>query len=143
VKRYVVDASIAVKWFIPETHSQSASSFQYTSYGLHVPAFFMLELGNVLSKKIRRGELTPDEGEIILKEVRRLPLQYHDDARLFKPACALALQTQRSLYDCLYLALSEVIDGTLVTADRKFYMALAYGTYANRILWVEELAERR
>ena len=142
MNRYVVDASVAIKWFIPETHSDLATRLQRMTHGLHVPAFFMLELGNVLSKKIRRAELTSEEGEIILKEVPQVPLQHHADARLFRPAYALALQTQRSLYDCLYLALAEVIDGALITADRQFYMALASGIHARRMLWIEDLPEQ-
>lgn len=38
---------------------------------------------------------------------------------------ALALVTHRSLYDCLYLALAETIDGAVITADRKFFLALS------------------
>jgi predicted nucleic acid-binding protein len=60
---------------------------------------------------------------------------------LFRPAYALALQTQRSLYDCLYLALAEAIDGRVVTADRKFYTALAGGEQGRRVLWVEDLTQ--
>ena len=67
MKRYVVDASFVIKWFIPEIHSESAARLQHIVDGLHVPAFFMLELGNVLCKKIRRTELTPDEAETILR----------------------------------------------------------------------------
>ena len=142
MNRYVVDTSVAIKWFIPEAHSESAVRLQTTRDGLHVPSFFMLELGNVLCKKIRRAELNLNEAETILEEVRQVPLQRHADARRFGPAFALALQTQRSLYDCLYLALAEVIDGTLVTADRKFYVALGQGSYARRVRWVGDLQEQ-
>ena len=86
-----------------------------------VPGFLTLELGNVIAKKIRRGELTRENGRTILKELRHLPLQRHADDRLFPAAYELALNTQQSLYDCLYLALAEVVEGRMVTADRKFY----------------------
>ena len=49
-----------------------------------------------------------------------------------------AIDMQRSLYDCLYLALAAAIDGVLVTADRKFYAAVAKGVYGRRVLWVED-----
>jgi predicted nucleic acid-binding protein len=70
-----------------------------------------LELGTVLAKRIRRGELTRAEGDVVLKELKQLPLQRHADDRLFPAAYQLALDTQRSLYDCLYLALAEAVDG--------------------------------
>lgn len=137
--RYVVDASVALKWFMPERLSEAAGRLHPAKHSLSVPAFFWLEIGNVLAKKIRRRELTRDEGDYILDELRHLRLQRHADERLFRPAYALALQTQRSLYDCLYLALAEVIDGRMVTADRKFYAALMAGEQGRRVLWVEDL----
>ena len=75
-----------------------------------------------------------------MKELRHLPLQRHADDRLFPAAYELAVDTQQSLYDCLYLALAEVVDGRMITADRKFYNALTGGSYGQRLLWVEDLA---
>jgi predicted nucleic acid-binding protein len=139
VSGYVVDASVAIKWFIPEIHSASAVQARRLRQRLHVPNFMTLELGNVIAKKIRRSELTRADGKAILKELRDLPLQRHADERLFPAAYELAVDTRRSLYDCLYLALAEAVDGRLVTADRKFYNALAIGPYGRRLLWVEDL----
>lgn len=75
----------------------------------------------------------------VVDDLKHIPLQRHSDMRLFRPAYALALETLRSLCDCLYLALAEVVDGKMVTADRKFYDALVKGPYAHQVLWVEEL----
>ena len=141
MSRYVVDASVAIKWFIPEIHSEDALRVRYSHYRLHVPASITLELGNVLAKNIRRGEITRDEGNVILKELKQLPLQRHADERLFPAAYRLALDTQRSVYDCLYLALAEVIDGVMITADQKFYSSLTGGSYGRRVLWVEDLPQ--
>ena len=139
---YVVDASVAIKWFIPEIHSEAALQAKLLRQRLHVPAFMTMELGNVLAKKIRRGELIREDGRTILKELRHLPLQRHADERLFPAAYELALDTQQSVYDCLYLALAEAVDGRLITADRKFYKALAGGAFYQRLMWVEDLARR-
>lgn len=136
---YVVDASVAIKWFIPEIHSEAAVQARGLRQRLHVPAFLTLEIGNVVAKKIRRGELTREDGKTVLKELQHLPLQRHADERLFPAAYELALDTQRCLYDCLYLALAEAIDGRMVTADRKFFNALARGPNGRRLLWVENL----
>lgn len=139
MNRYVVDASVAIKWFLPEIHSEAALRLGNSRCRLHVPALMTLELGNVLAKRIRRGELTRAEGDVVLKELKQLPLQRHADERLFPSAYQLALDMQRSLYDCLYLALAEAVDGLIVTADRKFYSSLAGGSYGRRVLWVEDL----
>jgi predicted nucleic acid-binding protein len=139
VRRYVIDASVAIKWFVPEIHSDAALRSQHSGTHLHIPAFIVLELGNVLAKKIRRNELTPRDGETILKELKHLPLQRHADARLFPAAYQLALDTRRSLYDCLYLALAETVDGIMVTADHKFFASLTNRPYGRRVMWVEDL----
>jgi len=138
MNKYVVDASVAIKWFIPEIYAKEASYLQQSGYQLHAPAFFLLELGSVLCKKIRRQELNPKEGETILSELSHVPVQQHADQRLFQLAYQFALQTHRSLYDCLYLALAETIDGQMVTADRKFFTVIDRGPYRNRVLWVED-----
>jgi len=57
VSHYVVDASVAVKWFVPEGHSDSALRLRDQTHTLHVPAFFTLEFANALCKKLRREEL--------------------------------------------------------------------------------------
>jgi predicted nucleic acid-binding protein len=139
VSRYVVDASVAIKWFIPEIHSEASLQARRSGARLHVPAFLTLELGNVLAKKVRRRELTRVEGDVVLKELKHLPLQRHADERLFPAAYRLALDTQRSVYDCLYLALAEAVDGIMITADHKFYSSLTGGIYGRRVLWVEDL----
>lgn len=139
MRRYVVDASVAIKWFVPEIHSDAALRAQHAGTHLHIPAFMVLELGNVLAKKIRRSELTPRDGETILKEIKQLPLQRHADERLFTVAYLLALDTHRSLYDCLYLALAETVDGIMVTADHKFFASITDGPYGRRVMWVEDL----
>ena len=125
----------------PEIHSEAALRVQRSRYRLHVPALMTLELGNVLAKMIRRGEITRAEGDVILKELKHLPLQRHADERLFPAAYQLALDTQRSVYDCLYLALAEAVDGIMVTADHKFYSSLTGGSYGKRVLWVEDLPQ--
>lgn len=139
MKGYVIDASVAIKWFIPEIYSDVALHASRIQAPLHVPAFIQLEVGSVLAKKIRRNELTRNEGDVILKEFRQLPLQYHSDERLFHAGYALALATHQSLYDCLYLALAETIDGAVITADRKFFLTLSNGPYGPRIIWIEDI----
>ena len=76
---------------------------------------------------------------MVLKEFRLPPLQYHPDKQLFHAAYELALVTQRSLYDCLYLALAETISGAVITVDRKFYMALSDGPYGPQVIWIEDI----
>jgi len=135
----VVDASVAVKWFLPEIYSEAARRLRNTAVRLHAPAFMTLEIGNALCKKVRGGEITAALADTVLRELQHLPLQRHPDELLFPAAVRLAHSTRQSLYDCLYLALAVALGGRLVTADRPFLQSLEQGPLAAHLCWVEDL----
>jgi predicted nucleic acid-binding protein len=62
---YVVDASIVIKWFVDEVHAGAARRLQEAQYELFAPGLLWPECGNILWKKVRRRELTPDEARLI------------------------------------------------------------------------------
>ena len=55
---YVVDASVAAKWFFDEPLSDESARLLDPSHVLHVPDLFLIEIDSVLCKKIRRGEIS-------------------------------------------------------------------------------------
>jgi predicted nucleic acid-binding protein len=139
VTAYVLDASVVVKWFIPETHSESALKLREIGGRFHAPAFVTLEIGNVLAKKRRRNELTHVEAEGIWRAFRQAPIRIHPDEPLVLAAFDLAQHTRTTLYDNLYLALAIELNIRFLTADGKFYRALEATPYHQRISWIEEL----
>ncbi len=55
----IIDASVGIKWFLPEIHSAEARRWRSGSDELHVPAFFFdLEIANILWKKVQWAEIT-------------------------------------------------------------------------------------
>lgn len=139
MRAYIIDASVVLKWFIPEEHCEQALRLK-DSDRLHAPAFLMLEVGNVLSKKRRRGELTAQDIEDIWRAFRQAPIRRYTDETLVLTAFDLAHHTKQSLYDCLYLALAMQLNLSFLTADRKFYQSLKHGEYRSRLLWIEDFA---
>jgi predicted nucleic acid-binding protein len=139
VKIFVVDSSVAIKWYFPEIHEDAAERLLNPAYHLHVPHLFLLEFINVVCKKQRRGEIDAEESDFIINEIQQVPLKWHDDRLVLTKAYEIANETQRSLYDCLYLSLAISLDSEMVTADLKFYEALKTGHYANRLCWVENI----
>lgn len=136
----VVDASVGVKWFVPEVLAAEARQWRNGPDELHAPAFFFdLEIANILWKKIRRGELTRADADLILGKVPALPLIRHPEFPLLASAFDLADRTQRTVYDCLYLALAVHLNGRLLTADQRLYNTLAGTNWAPYICWVGEL----
>ncbi len=56
----VVDASVGVKWFLPEVHAAEARQWRKGPDELHVPAFFFdLEIANILWKESAAGRDYP------------------------------------------------------------------------------------
>lgn len=140
---YVVDASVGVKWFIPEVHSEAARRLRSAGMTLHAPELFRLELNNVLCKRVRRGELTIREARTLQREVPRVPVRWHADEPLLLTAFGMALELQHSLYDCIYLALAVALDTPLVTGDRKFIEILSDTPFERFLCWVEDLPVNR
>ena len=60
MKKVVVAASVAAKWFIPELHSDSAAHLLDSELVLLAPDLIGAEFGNILWKKLRRAEITKD-----------------------------------------------------------------------------------
>ncbi|MGH8512073.1 MAG: type II toxin-antitoxin system VapC family toxin [Gammaproteobacteria bacterium] len=137
--RFVVDTSVAVKWFLLEVHSESASALLQQDHQILAPDLIWAEFGNVLWKKWRRKEIDADIAEGILRDFRRFPLEIHDSERLLQLARAIATEFERTVYDCLYLALAQRTEGILVTADSKFHDALKTTRLDRMLLRIEDL----
>ena len=94
---YVVDASVAAKWFFDEPLSDEATRLLDASHALHVPDSFVLEIDNVLCRKMRRGEISEGEAQEIRSAIDILPLQKHPFQLLMAPAFELAVQPKAAL----------------------------------------------
>ncbi|MEK6604283.1 MAG: type II toxin-antitoxin system VapC family toxin, partial [Nitrospirota bacterium] len=55
--RLVVDASVAVKWLVPEIHADAARRILSPNNELLAPDLIWAEVGNVIWKKWRCGEV--------------------------------------------------------------------------------------
>jgi predicted nucleic acid-binding protein len=139
MRKVVVDTSVAVKWFVPEVHTEAATRLLATEFVLFAPDLIGPELANTLWKKVRRGELTQGEAEEILAAFENLPIEVTPSRVLLAAALQVAIALDRSVYDCLYLALAVAQDCALLTADRRFHSAvLASSALAPYIRWVED-----
>ena len=136
---YVVDASVAAKWFLEEDYTAEAFRLLSPENTLHAPDFILLEIDHVLCKKVRRDELTEEEGEEIREALEVFPFHQHRFNSLRDRAFAMACGLRRGIYDCLYLTLAAVLGGKMVTADRKFFNALSGSPLAQYVLWIEDV----
>lgn len=135
----IVDASVAAKWFIDEEYAEASVAVLDEKNSLHAPDFLLLEIDSIIGKWIRRGALGVEEGNEIRNALRRFPIRFHPFLSFLDTAFAISVQTGRSVYDCLYVALATVIKGRMVTADRKLYNSLKTGRFKKHVLWVGDI----
>lgn len=136
---YVVDASVAIKWYIPEAYEQEADRLLKGRHVLHVPELIYPEIGNIIWKKTARQELTTDEANEIVAAIRRERWTVHPHKNVFKSAVTGALGTGQSVYDWTYLALAISLSIEFVTADEKFYRALETTGLQASLKWIGDL----
>jgi predicted nucleic acid-binding protein len=139
VSLYVVDASVAVKWYVPEVHSDHAARLLAGGDDLHAPDLLHAEFGNILWKKTRQGQLSATEARRIWRALLAGPLRIHSSATLLEGASDLAIRSGRTVYDSLYLALALALGGTLVTADVRMLRGLAAMPVRRHVVWVGDL----
>jgi predicted nucleic acid-binding protein len=137
--RHIVDASVTIKWFIEEVHAEAARRLLADSYELIVPDLWWPECGNILWKKVQRAELTADEARLVREGLEQQVIHIFPSVLLIEPALEIALDSSRSVYDCLYLSLALLTNCQLVTADRRLFNALQGTYYAGHLMWVADL----
>ncbi len=118
---YVVDASVAVKWFAEgEEHIEAAlgllAHYQKGHCRIGVPGWlFFLEMANAVGRKKGVTEETVAE---ILKNLWSYRLDaYPLQVDYLLKTNAIAHGYKTSIYDSAYVALAEVTGFPLVTAD--------------------------
>ena len=118
---YVVDASVAVKWFIKEREDDSEAAFALRRRHIEgqsrmiVPELFLLEVPNAIKASKRASE---DELSKVITTLHDLDLQIERHSwDVLRKANAIAWAYNLTWYDGVYVALAEVMGYPLVTAD--------------------------
>jgi len=130
MKPWVVDASVAAKWFLPEPGAAAALRLLDGRHRLAAPDLIRAEIGNLAWKLHTRGVLDTNEASNIIEHFLSMPLEIHDSTYLLAPALQIAVATKHTVYDSLYLALAMELGGTVVTADERWINALQGSSFA-------------
>ena len=138
---FVVDASVAIKWFLPEIYSDAALRLLAHQHTLHAPDLIFSEFGNVLWKRVRKNEISKNEANATLEGLVTLHLQMQPSQLLIPLALEIACGENRTVYDSLYLAAAIALQSSLVTADAKFYRGLSKGPFSAHVVWVEDIPQ--
>jgi predicted nucleic acid-binding protein len=124
VSVFVVDASVVVKWFVPEIHSDAARRLLVLPHEYVAPDLLFAETSNTIWKKIRREELTAEEGQHLVADIGQIAVATVPCRALAEDAHALASATGRTVYDSMYVALAVRLSTRAITADDRLEAAL-------------------
>jgi predicted nucleic acid-binding protein len=135
----IVDASVAVKWLVPETHEAAAESLLDSADELVAPDLLLTEVANALWKKALRRELTLGEASTALSRLSAGAIDLVPTPPLLQSAMAIAHRLKHPIYDSIYLALADTEDGVIVTADRRLLAAVGGTRWRRRVRWIEDI----
>jgi len=132
VTRYVLDASVAAKWYLPPSDeplsAEAASLLQQYAAGncrLLVPDVFWIEAANTLWKSVQRGKISRTASETAIEALQRTQIPTAPSLPLLREALQIAADYRRPVYDALYVALAVASNAVLLTADERLANALA------------------
>ena len=122
----VFDASLAVKWFVDERHSEKAASdLRWHKGDIAVPGIFVAEVMGALVRRANMDKSLRADSEVSLSRLVQL---IEDDFLRVDPvspvqmlrAASIAIDIGHPLKDCIYLVLAMELGCPLVTADTRF-----------------------
>lgn len=141
MERTVIDASIAVKWFVNEKDSDKAlrlrASYLNGDVELVAPNLILYEVANAL-RFHPHYELTEANLLDSITALRDMQIAMDPTTDAWLQAFNASLSQDLSVYDAVYIAMSVVLDARLVTSDKKLFEKLDQST-RNRVILLEEL----
>jgi predicted nucleic acid-binding protein len=121
--RTVVDASVALRWYLAEPGAEAADQILREAIlgarELVAPDLILAEFANALWKKVRTGGCGEREASEILDMFLGDAPRLIDPAPLTERAFELAARLDESVYDCIYLAAAVEAGASLATADAR------------------------
>jgi predicted nucleic acid-binding protein len=121
--KYVLDASVALKWVLPEPLAAKAlqlrDDFQKKAHELLAPDVFPAEVAHALTRAERKKVIPVGQAAAFLANIMRTAPALHSYLALLTRATDISSQARVGVYDCLYVALAEREACEFVTSDDK------------------------
>jgi len=123
-RKFIIDSSVVIKWFYEknEENLEQANFFYNKSkndYDIIVaPDLLIYETLNFFKSK---KDVTNDDVYAILNEINNTVSIYGIGNNLFKKAFKIARANDITIYDSIYISLSEELEIPFITADKKLH----------------------
>ncbi len=118
---FVVDCSIAMAWLFHDeaTPKTTALLNRLATETALVPAWWFIEVTNVLAMAERRGRITPTQSDAFIADLSKLGIDRDEEApnRAFTHLLALCRTHRLTSYDAIYLDLAIRQSLPLATLD--------------------------
>ncbi len=115
----VIDASVAVKWFVPEESSDKADEVSASDHTLLAPRLIMTEVANAMARKAIQKLITPLEAAEYVRTLPQFLAGLLDVDDLIEPALQKACSYRHPIYDFVYLEAARRRDTRMLTADQR------------------------
>ena len=115
----VLDASVAVAWFLPEQHASFAAGLVAARRELTAPDIIVAEVGNALTKAFRRGDIKQPRVVAAIQHLSSGIVELQPSVPLLSDAADLACRLRCSVYDAAYLELARRRRISIVTDDAR------------------------
>ena len=121
--KYVLDASVALKWVLFEADSPAANKFRdgfkQQIHDLLAPDTLPVEIAHALTRAERKGLIPKGQAAVLFSEVVTPAPDLRSHLALLPRAIDISSDLRVGVYDCLYVALAEREQCSVVTADQR------------------------
>lgn len=122
---WLVDASVALKWFVEEDGAELASRLLEQTDPIEAPDLVLAELYNAAWRLRRIDTLASEQYDGLLRDAPGFFSRLHPIAPLACRAARIGHDLGHPIYDCFYVALAEARGARVVTADQRFLKRVA------------------
>lgn len=117
----VVDASVAIKWFVHEELSDVALKLLESGETMVAPDLVCVEVTSGILRKFLEGKLTEKGARAALESLEEMirlgTLSTMPDRDFWASAIELGFKSKHAFADCLYLSVARMLDLAVITAD--------------------------
>ena len=118
----VIDASVAVKWFIEEDRCELARDVFREGIELVAPDLIFTEVANAMRKKVRDGEVAMEQARNALTGLANLFNRLVGPRDILVQSFEFACEIRHAVPDCVYLACASIAGAALLTDDETLFL---------------------
>ncbi|MBW2312203.1 MAG: type II toxin-antitoxin system VapC family toxin [Deltaproteobacteria bacterium] len=142
MKSFVVDASVVLKWYLPDEQGVEQALYLLEEFvegkvTLHAPDLIDYEFTNAMWVAGQMGRINLEARNDAVNNFLSIEIAKTNIKEFSKGLLMLATKHNRSCYDAAYLALSDLMKAPLVTGDKRLFNAVKDSV--SSLIWIEDI----